>query len=487
MAIRLERDETRLALEAWADVSGFGGSPVQALQRGIGWLRLLWERGLDDLPLDLVMDLGHLLIEGRAFRFASDERMNRWPPEQLSWRLEYEDRVLGRWAIDPTVNEAQQIVARRPEGARDIAVVHALSLALGRPTAGREATDDIEAFAGNSAVLKSIGANAPTFVEQLAAVIDGSDPVVDETWTDWARRQRQRVVSGLQGHLLDRQALWELYHIDRLPSASTRMALRLLRATTDAIPALTPGWGAELRRRARQVATDEVTDDDFPAGGFEGLSRRGRFENLVRSEMAYIGETPAGDRPDPRAPDLFDVRFAQGELTFYTRDESPLYNLRVIWTAVFDRPGDLRHKHPELAAQTLILAEAVALRVQADLVEIMGPAGSETTFEWSGETSDVRVEEGGLFALLLADEIALHRVRIPASASLLASATNHRVVFSPRARPKAETDTSLWLRVDGPEWEDGDQRFDLRQASGTRNLVDRVLAYLLGIRGPQSS
>ena len=323
MAHRLDKNELRGALEAWAYVSGFGGALEDAVGRGLGWLRQLWAQGLDHLPLDLVMDLGHLLIEGRAFAFASDVRLAAWPSDEVGWRLAYEDKTLGRWAIDPSVVEAQQILARRPAAQMEPAVVHALGLAFG------SALPSADAFQGNPAFIKTLSGESPLFVASVAAVVSDEAPSVDAGWVAWARRQREAVCAALRPHLLTPQDLWELTHIDHLPSASTRLALRQLREIADNITPLAPGWGAELLRRSREIATEETTDDDFPAGGFEALSRRGRFENLVRSEMGYIGEASGG------GPDLFDVRYAQGELMYYTRDDSPLYNTRVAWSAVF--------------------------------------------------------------------------------------------------------------------------------------------------------
>src|SRR5690606_34302438 len=118
--------------------------------------------------------------------------------------------------------------------------------------------------------------------------------------------------------------LWELRHLAALPSASTRLALRELHAASAAIGPVSASLALLVRRRAQEVAVDDEQASHYPAGGFDALSTRGRFENLVRSEVAYVGE----GRDQLGSIDLFDVRYAGGELLFYTRDESPLFDQR---------------------------------------------------------------------------------------------------------------------------------------------------------------
>ena len=105
MARRLGKDDLMPALRAWVYVTGYGGPLSESLPHALTWLRGLWEQGQDALPLDLVHDLGMLLADGRAFPFASSRDLAAWPDDERGARLDYEDRALGRWILDPSVGE----------------------------------------------------------------------------------------------------------------------------------------------------------------------------------------------------------------------------------------------------------------------------------------------------------------------------------------------------------------------------------------------
>lgn len=70
-------------------------------------------------------------------------------------------------------------------------------------------------------------------------------------------------------------------------------------------------------------------DSAYPVGGFSSISTSGSMENLVTSELIYM------ERGDER-PDLFDVRFVEGELLYYSRDESVSVRRKRTLSMVFD-------------------------------------------------------------------------------------------------------------------------------------------------------
>jgi hypothetical protein len=73
-------------------------------------------------------------------------------------------------------------------------------------------------------------------------------------------------------------------------------------------------------------------DSAFPVGGFSSIATVGSLENLVTSELIYMEQ---GDDPNAR-PDLFDVRFVEGELLYYARDESVAVRRKRTLVLVFD-------------------------------------------------------------------------------------------------------------------------------------------------------
>jgi hypothetical protein len=124
---------------------------------------------------------------------------------------------------------------------------------------------------------------------------------------------------------------------DRYDPCDLRFAEGGLHTVAARIGPVPASVALSLRRRAREVPVDAEESDHYPAGGFDAISTRGSFENLVRTEVAYVGEGCA----EPGGVDLFDVRFVEGELLFYTRDESPLLSLAL--------SAEMAHRRVELA------------------------------------------------------------------------------------------------------------------------------------------
>lgn len=472
MARRLGKDDLLPALRAWVYVSGYGGPVADSLPPALGWLRALWEQGLDALPLDLVHDLGMLLTEGRAFPFASSRDLAAWPDDERGARLDYEDRVLGRWILDPTVGDAHVAISGLGDDLRPQAVAHAIGLALG--TAAHSA----DAVSGNPAILRSSMPAALAMARAWPPRFGAWDaPPVDPEWRDWALDQRARILDHFNSaRLFSPQDLWELAHLADLPSESTRLALREIHAVAAAIGGVPIGVAMRVKRRAQQVAVDDNDASHYPMGGFDALSTQGRFENLVRTEVAYVHE----GADFLGGIDLFDVRFAQGELLYYTRDESPLYDQHRRLTLVIDAPAEQRHKHPELAAQTLVLVNAAALRLQSDMLQVFGPNGAEVHLRWRLVTAadrEAAEEEERLIALTLADDLA-HRRATTGTISEWTEVNSRGLVVFAAHTPDPRAAGAQWIRVGDRHWHLGDERFDIADPASLRNLLDALLTRL---------
>jgi len=463
----LSRDALEPYLLAQAALTGAGEPLAVTLPLSLGWLRALWDGGDDHLPLDLVHDLGLLLLRGREFRFGGAAGPGPSQPHRRAERLAYEDRALGRWALDPSVMECHVIVAGLAPALRDAAIVHALGLALGRAFAH----EDQRVPRGNPAWLRSLVAS-PEFLPGDWAALAAR---VDDDWMAWCSAQRDTHLAALgAGRLLSRDALWEIEHLPELPSDSARLALRQILAVAEGIPSLGAAMLARLKQRVREVVRDAEEADQYPAGGFDAVSTRGTFENLVRSEVAYVGEgadTVGG-------VDLFDIRFAESELLYYTRDQSPLLDARRSLAVVIDRPAALRHKVAALPAQTLVLVEGVVLALQRDLVRAFGPAGSTLRVVWRNTSPADRVaadEERALLQIRLGAEIEHRRVALEFADVWPDLRGAGSVVFSPTTvEPAAEA--TLWVQVGEAVWTTPEGRHDLRPgATALRPLLDEVL------------
>lgn len=467
MAHDLTRDELGHALRAWIYLAGFAEPLPETLPASLAWLRARWDAGDDHLPLHLVHDLGYLLLRGRDFRFGSTRNLERWPESERAPRLAYEDRVLGRWALDPTVLDAHVVIAGFAPQLRDAAVAHAVGLALSRALHGSDAV-----VLCNPAHLRAI---SEKFVKETPARFEELAAMVDPVWVGWAIEQLGELFAHLPtGRLFRPEDLWEIAHLPDLPNDSTRLALREINGLAARVGPVPPSVALAVRHTAREVPVEAEDSDHYPAGGFDAISTRGTFENLVRTEVSYVGEGAV----EEGGVDLFDVRFAENELLFYTRDESPLLDARHDLTAVIDFPSEQRHKQPALASQTLVLVEATILALQADLLRVFGPSGSRVRIVWrceGGDDRDAATEERALLALTLAAEIAHRRVELGLADAWGDVTDTGRVVFSPRA-PDANVAHVAWVRVGDDVWSALDERFDLREGSlAMRALCDRLL------------
>ncbi len=470
---RLDRTNIVPAIEAWAYLCGHAGPLRETLLPALVWLRLCWANGLDYLPFDLVHDLGQMLLSGRSFAFASTRDLGSWSEEERLWRMDYEDRLLGRWVLDPSVGEAHIAIAGLPKKLRSEAVAHAIGLALG---GALRQTPELPA--GNPAHLRSLAPQLEQLADQIPPTCEDWSLQIDREWVGWARKLRACALDSLSdSRLFEPEDLWELAHLQELPNESDRLALREIHGAVAAIGSVGPSVALQVRRRAQEVPIDADEADQYPAGGFDALSTKGRFENLVRTEVVYVGEGADGEH----GIDIFDVRYAEGELLFYTRDQSPLLDQHRQLNLVIDLPAQLRFKDPDLPAQTLVLVDALCLRLQADMVSVFGPNGATVTILWRAEASEdvaAATEERNLFELTLAAEIAHRRVTLERVATLEKLPARGLAVFSPNSLDP-DSGAKAWVCVGDSNWRVGDEAFAVGKPEALRRLADQLLITLL--------
>lgn len=477
--LELTRAETLPALCAGLSVVAADEPLPQSGLDALDWLLLVWSEGHDHVPLFLIHDLGHLLLRGRDLRFTSSKYVATWDDDERQTRLAYEDRVVARWATDPSVIEAHVAVAGMPADLRATAVAHACSLALAPLLL------PLDLVRGNPAHVRALADTVE--VREILSAADKIRARAGDVWRNVTLALVEQCLPILTSRRLFGDAeLWDIAHLPDVPSESARRALREVHGAAALVGPAAAGALSSLRR-AREVPLDEEQADTYPTGGFDAVSTKGAFENLVRSEVAYVGagvdtgELRAGERP----VDLFDVRFAENELLFYTRDESPLLEDRRVVSLVVDRAAELRHKLPELPAQTLVMVLGLCVRAQADLVNGLGPLGSIVTIALCGSGADAAVlqEELALLSLSLRAEIAHRRAHLAQGSDPLAVEGRKLIVFSPRDRPRADSNNVVaWVRVGARHWSvaagSDTWTVDASDAAALRELVDALLLLL---------
>ncbi len=455
---------------------------AEAGVRALRWCLAVWAAGVDEVPVWLVHDFGFVLLRGRAVRFcASRDRdfsahVDVNVDEATAFRaarLGFEDRVVAAWLNDPAILAAHVVIAGLPADAQERAIPHAVAAAFARglPT-GSFSAQNVGAL---RTLLQTVdgdeGFDNEADVVSRAGPVDGVCAELDAARALLAGRP-----------LLKEEDLWELAHLDDVPSEAARLALRTVHRIMARIGPPSSTTLSKLARRSRDVPVDDDDTSAFPAGGFDAMSTKGTFENLVRSEVGYVGEGRAvDDNGKPYGPDLFDVRFVEGELLYYTRDESPLLEQRRALVFVVNDVERLRHKVKELPTQTLVLALACCLRAHADLALGLGAMAVHSTFAIDGGDRAVVDEEKGLLETSLMADLAHRRVAVVDGKDAPARG---RVVFSPKASPKEmrtskDKPAKLWVRVGAAVWvvDDGDalSHVDAADLTALRGLVDRIL------------
>ncbi|MDP2340987.1 MAG: hypothetical protein Q8O67_08520 [Deltaproteobacteria bacterium] len=460
---------------------------VEAVPRTLRWALHVWAAGCDEAPLWLIHDLGFVLLRGRSVRLAAtrDRAQEAGDDDDgrlRAARLAFEDRVVAAWLQDPSILSAHVVLAGLPDATQELAIAHAVVAALtrGLPVGTFEP--------GNVGALR-------TLQQKLIGeshFVDDDDVAARATGITAVTAMLETAKTLLAGRrLLFDEDLWELAHLEDVPSEAARLALRTMHRTMSQIGPPSSTTLSKLARRSRDVPVDDDDTSSFPAGGFDAMSTQGTFENLVRSEVAYVGEGSSVDENGVRGPDLFDLRFVEGELLYYTRDESPLLEQRRALVFVVVDVERLRHKPVSLPTQTLVLVLACCLRAHQDLTEALGPLAVHTTFALAGHDAAVVDEERGLLATSLMADIAHRRVALLESidgGAELPGILRGSVVFSPLSAPGSmkrdavhkDRPARLWVRVGGGRWivDDGlnlTAEVDAADPVALRAFVDRLL------------
>jgi hypothetical protein len=469
MSTDLKREQLLYTLAASTCWTGADEPPDLGVPQALAWLRARFEVGEDHLPFVLVHDLGHLLLRGRDFRFSSGRQLSSWGEEERAIRLRYEDEVLGRWAVDPSVREAHIALAGLPDAIRDRSIAHAVALAVSGPLMS------VEGLArANPAHLRDLIEKAPDALVKLPIDFEARREAIADKWRDFVRDQLTRALAALpRRRVFTDEDIWEISHLDALPSDSARLSLREVHRAQRRVGAADPTQLLSLKRRVREVPMEDTESDRYPTGGFDAVSTKGSFENLVRSEIAYVGE--AADILD--GIDLFDLRFVESELLFYTRDESPLLDQRRELTFVIERPSELRTKERTLSAQSLVLVHALILAMQKDVTRAFGTRGSHATIAYlvaSEEDAKAAAEETGLLSLTLEAELNHRRVDIVTARSWDEVPTKRRIVFSPLTE-ESRAEARAWIQTQGATWHALDDDIDASKRDALRELATNVL------------
>lgn len=328
----------------------------QNFRRAAQWFSALYGQGWERLPFFVVFDLGHLLLEGSQFAFRSlhaGAAISDDNPE-LAARVAYENRLLNRLLVLPVFAELRDILDDAVDpNPRIVAILSCWLAPLREVAALPTLQTSIQTLRQISSPPSLSVAEARVQIEKqlnLPGLIAGQREVVLEVMGNAPLSQ-----------LIGPEDLFIFRHIEALSNSALRLTARQLvfleqqMGDTDPPP-------AHLRREPPQIQVNLQDAGYFPQGGLDQLANRGSIENLVRTELAYIDPT--------EDVDLFTMRYLEGELLYYTRDDAQL--LRRSRTAHIALELDQTHhiQYPGHPAQLGLLLRAMVGRLIDDLFTI---------------------------------------------------------------------------------------------------------------------
>jgi hypothetical protein len=365
MVTTLSRQEAAAIVAAGLCLSRLVPARDAPVRAGPWILSTIGER-LDLPPAGVIADLGALLLGGRLDAVRSSTGTD--DPALAAALRRYEDAVLGRLAVDGRLVAAGFAVARLPREMHGQAVGILVSGLLAR--IGFEGGVEIP-----PGVVRELTERKPEETTQRGFALLRDD-----------ERVRERLAAGYAGiaraaqksrDLIGDADLFALENLAVLGSLTQRLAIADVLRAQEAIAVALPQRFPRRRRTDGDVASKLEDESVYPAGGFASVSTTGSLENLVTSELIYM-DPPAPAGAEPADVDLFDMRYVEGELLYYTRDEAIFVRRRRLVILALD--ADLvrtRVKDRELPWQRIVLVLGLVLVLTKKLVELLGDEALE--------------------------------------------------------------------------------------------------------------
>jgi hypothetical protein len=338
-----------LLLQRGADQS----KGVDLLARVRPWLEATLELLAMMPPVAVVADLGRLLSRD-PFDLAASEVLA--DPELRTALDAYEEHVLGRLSADYRLEHARDALLRLDPRLRPTAIAVFVEQVLARIHQGqRHGLPGELDSPGSTAIRRVLHRHGFELLEL------GAEALADPRFAP-LRRELAAVYTQLaqgarrSGALIGDVELYTLENHEALRSPSLRLAMAQIAEAAQAIERSLP---VRVRRSdaSRGRTPTKIEDESaYPIGGYASISTIGGIESLVSSELIYM------NLPEERAAghvDLFDVRWAAGELLKYTRDESVhTRERRTVCFTLAPELDDARIKDSDVPFQRIVVAFA---------------------------------------------------------------------------------------------------------------------------------
>jgi hypothetical protein len=341
-------------------------------------------------PPGVLQDLGSM------FRIADASQTAIAPMTVAALESEvrlYEDRFLARVAEDRLLDRIRDALSRLEEDAKERASAIVASRMLARLDLSHEGGVAISP----AIVRRQSEISSADLFEIGHRALREPGRIPDLLARGYAAIVR---ASRRQGALLVESDAFLAEHILALERVSERVAIEQMIEAADHLSAALPKRMKPRKKEMQGRALTRLEDQDqYPVGGFSSMSTSGTLENLVTSELIYME-----DGTDPSdGIDLFDLRYVEGELLYYTRDESQFLRRKLAITFILE-PGleRARFKDAGVAWQRLVLLVGLLVCAVRKL--------SEWLREEELRFSIVFAQRPGARATTLAPELELLRI-----------------------------------------------------------------------------
>ena len=372
---------------------------LSSLDRAMGHYQYLAGHGFHHLPFFLITDLTHLLESGMELSFASETGMAGWDDAERALRLQYENRLFGRLLGEPRILEVLELLQdhRTDSGLLSLAFVgrarRLMALLLTHLAPHYPNTPRI-----NPAHLRGCPAPSPVAYDPAH---DSFITAMDEP--DFFPTRLRALLFGISAQvqwseLLQPEDIFELEHHDVLSEPAQRIGCRQIIEVSRRLGEIDPRQVAVADDGAAETAF--VDESHYPTGGLAGLTNRGSMENLVLSELVYIDRS--------MSIDLFDIRFLEGELLYYLRDDGILRRKRRTIHLIIDPEQILQQKPRGYTFQLSIIVQGMLLRIVQDLQSVFTDDAVLIHIRYLHAENDAERwrSELALLELLLRDELA---------------------------------------------------------------------------------
>lgn len=306
------------------------------------------------IPLGIIADIGRILTSS----FSISDSKPIFDTSMSKALSAYEEHFLGRILSDYRLERYRELLLRMTHDQQVKGIALVLDQIISRLKCTFESP--VASSISNFIVLASSKSLHESFLEALGGPLQSQL----ENYSKLANAAKQ------QGSILSDAEIYILENLDVLTTSSQRLAINMVADAAQKMSQWFPHRTQQVRDRG-SISTNITDENNYPIGGYAGISTQGSLESLVGSELIYMDPTSSID--------MFDIRFISNELLKFTRNDSVHHRERRNIFIFFDRDlHTTKKKDPELPFQRLILWMAGIL------------SGVQKTIKWL-DTSELKI------------------------------------------------------------------------------------------------